>query len=109
VKQEKEEAIMPPDLDPKEAFRLALEASMAEEDQKWDGLQEALRASAMAAQAQPEQLPPPLPPQAAWAGQPVPPAPPQDAWQQHQQPAAYLPPVPWSPPPFIDLSQDDDE
>jgi hypothetical protein len=50
--QEEEEApIMPPDLDPKEAFRLVLEASMAEEDEKLDDLQEALRESAMAAQA----------------------------------------------------------
>jgi hypothetical protein len=51
VKQEGEAAIMPPDLNPEEAFRLALEASMVEEDQKWDSLQEALQASAMAAQA----------------------------------------------------------
>jgi hypothetical protein len=58
---------MPPDLDPEEAFRLALEASMVEEDQKWDGLQEALQASAMAAQAPQQEmlpLPPPLPPHA---------------------------------------------
>jgi hypothetical protein len=50
MKQEEEEkaAIMPPDLDLEEAFRLALEASMVE-DQKCDGLQEALQASAMAA------------------------------------------------------------
>jgi hypothetical protein len=32
-----------------------------------------------------------------------------EAWQQHQQPVAYWPPVTWSSPPFIDLSQDDDE
>jgi hypothetical protein len=56
MKQEEEAAIMPPDLDPEEAFCLALEASMVEEDQKWDGLQEALQASAMVAQ---DQLPPP--------------------------------------------------
>jgi hypothetical protein len=34
VKQQEEAPIMPPDLDPEEAFRLALEASMAEEDEK---------------------------------------------------------------------------
>jgi hypothetical protein len=38
MKKQVEEAIMPPDLDMEEALRLALEASMAEEDQKWDDL-----------------------------------------------------------------------
>jgi hypothetical protein len=78
MKQEEEAAIMPPDLNSEEAFCLALEASMAEEDQKWDGLQEKQQASAMVTHEQQEQLPPPppmpphAPPQAAWAGQPVP-------------------------------------
>jgi hypothetical protein len=83
VKQEEEAPIMPPDLDPKEAFHLALEASMVEEDQKWDDLQEALQTSAMAARAPQQEMippPPPLPLRAEWAGQLVPPSPMQDAW-----------------------------